>query len=73
MGGLLGFLCLFFVIIGVIWLFIGLIRSFTGGMGGGGYGPNRAYGGGGYGPGGYGGGGGFSRRCIARPLNSRIV
>jgi uncharacterized protein len=50
----LGWVCFGLVALGVVWLIIGLIRSFTGG--GGGYG--RGYGPGGYGPGGYGGGGG---------------
>lgn len=44
-----GLICMGLLIFGGIWLFIGLIRAFTGGMGGGG----------GYGGGGYGGGGGF--------------
>jgi uncharacterized protein len=54
----LGWVCFGLVAFGVVWLIIGLIRSFTGGgYGRGGYGPG-GYGPGGYG-GGYGGGGGF--------------
>src|SRR5262249_29865442 len=50
----MGWICFGLVAIGVIWLVIGVVRSFTGG---GGYG-RGGYGGPGYGPGGYGGGGG---------------
>jgi hypothetical protein len=52
---LLGWLCIGVVVLLVVWLVVGLIRSFTGGGGGGGYG----YGPGGGMGGGGGGGGGF--------------
>lgn len=53
--GLLGLICPILVIVGIVWLFIGLIRAFTGARRGPGYG-GPGYGGPGYGPGGYGGG-----------------
>src|SRR5207245_2649483 len=52
-SGIMGLICFGIVAALGIWLVIGLIRAFTGSMGGGGYGS-----GGGYGPV-YGGGGGF--------------
>lgn len=52
--GLGGILCWGLLIVGIAWVVIGLIRAFTGGMGGGGgYGPGGMMGGG------MGGGGGF--------------
>lgn len=49
-GSWVGTILMWVLIIGGIWLVIGLIRTFTGGWGGGGYGPGGGY---------YGGGGGF--------------
>lgn len=41
-----GLLCMLLVLVGVVWLVVGMIRAFTG-MGGGGYGMGGGYGGGG--------------------------
>lgn len=60
MGTLLGLVCFGLLILGALWLVVGVFRALTGGGGGyrGGYGPG-GYGPGGYAPGYGGGGGGF--------------
>ncbi|OAI40641.1 hypothetical protein AYO40_04545, partial [Planctomycetaceae bacterium SCGC AG-212-D15] len=56
-GGIWGLLCPILIVVGIVWVLIGLIRAFTSqgsyGAGPGGYGPGYGGGGGGFGGGGF--------------------